>query len=146
MQFRERCIFHIFYSKKMRFGPMGPGPMGAWAHGPWAMGHGPWAMGHGPWAHGPKAHGPWAQGPKAHGPWDPKPLIFLRKTRVFYMPAPYRSADGKDNSTPAEDLHNKNPSLALSGKTKKKSYGHSAETVLGCRDTRPRLHCWVCLK
>ena len=24
---------------------------------------------------------------------------------------------GKDNSTPAEDLHNKNPSLALSGKS-----------------------------
>ena len=27
-----------------------------------------------------------------------------------------RTRPGKDNSAPAEDLHNKNPSLALSGK------------------------------
>ena len=42
----------------------------------------------GPWAQGPK--GPRAHGPKAHRPRDPKTLIFLGKTKVFYTPATRR--------------------------------------------------------
>ena len=43
-------------------------------------------------------------------------MIFLRKSKVFYTDAIWTLHCGKHNSAPAEDLHNKNPSLALSGK------------------------------
>ena len=59
----------------------------------------------------------------------PKTLIFLRESEVFYAtatrrqrtgnaPATRRQPAGKDNLAPAEDLHNKNPSLVALGKNK----------------------------
>ncbi len=71
---------------------------------------------------GPRVHrplgrkGPRAQGLMAHGPRDPKTLISLRKPRFSIRRQLGGSAPGKDNSTPAEDLHNKNSLLAALGK------------------------------
>ena len=54
-----------------------------------------------------------ALGPEP-GP-EVKTLIFLRKIEVFYATATRRHC-GKDNLAPAEDVHNKNPSLVALGK------------------------------
>ena len=65
---------------------------------------------------GPRAQG--LKGPRAHGPkgpWAQKHRFSLGKPRFSIRRQRGGNAPGKDNSTPAEDLHNKNPSLPLSG-------------------------------
>ena len=112
----------------------------------WGLSPGPWpkalaqGLGPGPWpralALGPGPR-PWPRaraqglgpgpGPRARAHPAPRTFIFLKKIEVVYTtgprqqrggnaPAMRRHRGGKDNSTPAEDLHNKNPSLALSEK------------------------------
>ena len=86
-----------------------------------ASGVAPW----GPWASlvaqfGPLAQVPWGfLGPRPMGSGPgPKTLIFLSKMQVFYAAAAPRQRGGKDNLAPAEDVHNKNPSLVALGKMK----------------------------
>ena len=120
-------------------GPLGPGPLGT---GP--LGPGPWALGplgSGPWALGHWALGPWALGPWALGCWgrrapsqNAERFAFLlaqeaqRAERVGFFssggPKTHRGVPvsmlprrlGASIPAPAEDLHNKNPSLVALGK------------------------------
>ena len=99
----------------LRIGPMGPGP------GPWAQDRAHGHRAQGTWVHGPM--GSWAQGPMGPRPTGPgiqKHEFYFAKHRFSIRRQRAGTAPGKDNSTPAEDLHNKNPSLAPSGKINKK--------------------------
>ena len=94
-------------------GVRGRQPPASW-YGPWTMVHFPWSMDHGP-------------------SWLPLWLMLcfhienVEKLLVFHdflyggtaaAPHPHRTRtlSGTDNSAPAENVHNKNPSLTLSGK------------------------------
>ena len=77
---------------------------------------------------------------------SPKTLIFLRKItisirrhRTGTAPAPHRhrtgNRPGKDNLAPAEDVHNKNPSLVALGKTCENIWGKYANHMWEICDT-----------
>ena len=71
---------------------------------------------------------------------EPKASIFIWKIAIFYATAPrwHRGGTGgKDNLAPAEDLHNKNPSLVALGKKMGPCWGAG---VVPMAPQRPRDH------